>query len=536
MRLKDYDLDVTTISGILSRQAALGDKVAITIDDEDIGYVALNLGANRIANSLAARGIGKGDVVVTYMHNSIDHVLAWFGCAKLGAIWAPVNIALMPVDLGHTLRECRPGAIILDEELIENYRAIRDELGFDLVEVVRGGGVESPFVDFAELHKGSDAEPEVAIHWTDPAGIIFTGGSTGLPKGVLVSNAWYFPGVLRYQELFEPQAHDVHVGVGQLYHTIGSAVDVLGPLYWGIPTRLMRWYSTAGMLSAITSGKGSLSVMVGPIMMALMAQAKPEEIASNTLRLVATATVGLPREKLIEFRDRFNVDSLEIYGQTETGPMCVVQQRLGDRPHHSQGKTNGWAEVMIADEFGAPVAANVTGEILLRCTHPSTFMLGYYNRPEKFAEACRDLWFHTGDLGHLDEQGYVHFDGRMAHSIRVKGENIAAVEIEQVIMSHAAVDRAAVVGTADPRSGDQEIQAFVKLVDGATLEPLDVIKYCEDKIAFFKVPRFVEFVESFPVSATKNEIERHKLKEYGTGNSFDRLSIGYKVRRTVRAV
>lgn len=533
MRLKDYNLDVTSLKGIVARQASLGDRIAITIDDEAISYAEVDRQANRIANSLASRGIQKGDVVVTYMHNSIDHVLAWFGCAKLGAIWAPVNIALMPVDLAHTLRECRPSAILMDQELLENYRTIREDLGISLLEIVRGGTVGQPFVDFAVLYEGSDTEPEVDVHWTDPAGIIFTGGSTGLPKGVLVANAWYFPGVMRYKEFFEPQENDVHVGVGQLYHTIGSAVDVLGPFYWGIPTRLMRWYSTASMLSAITEHGGSLSIMVGPIMMALMAQAKPEQVASNTLRLVGTATVGLPHEKLVEFREMFGVDSLEIYGQTETGPMCVVQQRLWDRPHHSQGTTNGWAEVMIADQYGASVPAGVTGEILIRCTYPSTFMMGYYNRPDKFAEACRDLWFHTGDLGHLDEQGYLHFEGRMAHSIRVKGENIAAIEIEQVVMSHPAVDRAAVVGTADPRSGDQEIQVFVKLVEGQTLEPLDIVKHCEDKIAFFKVPRFVEFVDSFPVSATKNEIERHKLRERGTQNSFDRLSIGYKVKRKI---
>ncbi|WP_157220733.1 class I adenylate-forming enzyme family protein [Flavisphingomonas formosensis] len=532
MRLKDYDLDVTTVKGIIARQAALGEKVAIRFEDQAITYVEVNGTANRIANSLKALGIGKGDVVVTYMQNSIDHILAWFGCAKLGAIWAPVNVALMPVDLAHTLRECRPAAIIMDDLLAVNYRSIREELGFKLHEIVRGAADPAPFADFTRLLDGEDVEPEVDIHWSDPAGIIFTGGSTGLPKGVLVSNAWYLPGLYRYHELFQPKAEDTHVSVGQLYHTIGSAVDVLAPIYWGMTTIIMRWYSTDAMLDAITRQGANFTVMVGPIMMALMAQAKPEDAAASTLKIVATATTGLPHEKLLAFREKFHVDTLEIYGQTETGPLGSVNQRLWDRPYHSVGKGHGWVDVAIGDPHGSMVAAGVTGEILIRNIYPSTFMMGYYNRPDKFAEACRDLWFHTGDLGYLDEQGYLHFVGRMAHSIRVKGENIAAVEIEEIIMTHPAVERAAVVGAHDARSGDEEIQAFVKLVGGAELEPLDIIKHCEGKIAYFKVPRFVEFVEALPVSATKNEVERHKLKEIGTQASFDRVAIGYKVRRS----
>lgn len=531
MRLKDYDLDVTTVKAIIARQASLGDKTAVILGDRTISYAALHTQANRIANSLASHGVAKGDVVVTYMQNSIEHVLAWFACAKLGAIWAPVNVSLMPVDLAHTLRECRPAAIIVDHSLAHHYRSIRDDFDFPIREFVRGAPDPAPFMDFDTLLQGADSEPEVDIHWTDPAGIIFTGGSTGLPKGVLVSNAWYFPGLYRYYEVFQPKPEDTHVGVGQLYHTIGSVVDVLAPLYWGMTTIMMAWYTTDALLDAITRKGGNFTIMVGPIMMALMAQARPEDIAASSLRLVATATTGLPHEKLLAFREKFGVDTLETYGQTETGPLGCINQRLWDRPHHSVGKGHGWVDVMIGDEYGSAVPPGVSGEILIRNIYPSTFMLGYYNQPAKFAEACRDLWFHTGDLGHIDEQGYLHFEGRMAHAIRVKGENIAAVEVEQVIMSHPQVARAAVVGAHDARSGDEEVLAFVIPEEGAGLEPLDIIRHCEGKIAYFKVPRFVRFVKEFPLSAAKNEVERHKLRQMGAAGAFDRVAVGYKVKR-----
>jgi crotonobetaine/carnitine-CoA ligase len=532
MRLKDYEPPVTNLGDVIRLQARLGSKTALIFGDQRLSYGEIDELSNRIANGLAAFGIGKGQVVATLMHNSLDHVLAWFACMKLGAVWAPINIALRQLDLLHTLGECRPAAIIADQELLDSYEPIRGDLGIPgLVEVIRGDGdFLKPYTSFSKLLSAPAIDPKTDVHWSDLAGLIFTGGSTGLPKAVAVSNAWYFPGFYRYFELFQPSAEDVHIGVGQLYHTIGSAVEVLSPIFWGMTTVLQRWFNPQDTVELARTHKGSFAMMVGPVMLALLSRTA-EDPSFPRFKVVATGSAGVHEDTRKEFRRRFAEETLEIYGQTETGPACVVGQRLWDKPYPSQGKGNGWVEIMIGDRYGAPCPPNVEGEILLRTQYPGAFMSGYYNRPDKYAEACRDLWFHSGDLGTLDENGYLHFVGRIAHALRRRGENVSAIEVEQVIMLHPAVERCAVIGLFDKSSGDDEIAAVVKLADGQSLDPLEVIKFCEERIAYFKVPRYVRYVSQFPISPTKGEIERHKLVEQGVADAFDRESVGYKVRR-----
>jgi crotonobetaine/carnitine-CoA ligase len=535
MKLKDYDLKATTIRDLIRKQAALGDKPMVIIDDDMITYASADAAANRVANSLLALGVRKGDVVASYLYNSIDHVRLWFGCAKIGAIWAPLNIALVNVDLAYTINDIQPRLLVVDGALLNNYLQVRDQVARpDMIEVAREGAGLAPadFLAFDGLLEGDEQEPDAQIHWTDPAGLIFTGGSTGLPKGILVSNAWYWPGVFRYLEMLRPTEGDVHMGLGQMYHTIGSAVDILSPVYFGMTTVMMRWFSASRFFDVVRQHGCTLSVIIGPTLLALERQPERPDDRDNPIRLAATGTGGFPREKIDRFVERFGIELLELYGQTETGPLGCISQRLDDRPYYSLGRANGWVDVMVANRDGTPCPVDGIGEILIRCRYPSTFMLGYFNQPDRFAEACRDLWFHSGDLGHLDERGYLHFDGRMAHMIRRRGESIAAVEVEAVVMTHPSVRRCAVVGVPSDM-GDEEVKVSIEVHDGVDLDPLEIVKFCEERIAYFKVPRYVEFLKELPVSVSKGEVERHKLPKTGVQNAWDCEKAGYKVRRRV---
>src|SRR4051794_39022448 len=232
VHLNGHDVECGTLKELIRARAALGAKVFASIEGAELSYAQADERANRIANSLRGLGVEQGDVVATYMVNSTDHICAWFACAKLGAIWAPLNIALINLDLAYTLRNAGPRVLIADAKLMDNVRAV--ELDPALRVVVRGER------SFDELLSGSSLEPDAEIAASDPAGLIYTGGSTGLPKGVLVSNLWYFTGFLRYGEMFDPTPADVHFGLGQMCHTIGSAVDVLTPFYFGMRTVLGR--------------------------------------------------------------------------------------------------------------------------------------------------------------------------------------------------------------------------------------------------------------------------------------------------------
>lgn len=534
MQLNGHELAATTLRDLIRLRAALGDKPLAIVDGDQLTYRDADESANRIAHSLLRLGVGKGDVVATLMYNSADHIRLWFACAKIGAVWAPLNIALVKRDLAYTLNDTQARAVVVDEGLLDAYRDVRAELErSDRVEIVRGSrATPDGWTPFDDLLTGPATEPDAEVTEADPAGLIYTGGTTGLPKGVLVSNLWYFPGCLRYQELFQPGPDDVHMGLGQMCHTIGSAVDILCPLYWGITTVTTRWFSVSRFWSTVRDHRVTLTVVLGALMTRLLAAPASSDPVRNSIRLAASVTGGVPREVVEEFSRRFDIPLLEIYGQTETGPLCCIGERVHDQPYPSQGRPHGWAKLMIADLQDRPCPPGETGQILMRPTHPHTFMLGYVNQPAKFAEACRDLWFHTGDLGHLDVNGYLHFDGRMAHSIRHRGENISAIEVEQVILTHPAVANCAVVGVpAD--AGEDDVKAYVQVREGEWLDPGDVVKWCEEHIAFFKVPRYVEFVDEFPRSVTKGDIERHKLRARGIDDAWDRQSAGHVLRRRI---
>lgn len=532
MRLKDHELEIATLRDVIRERRSLGDRPFAIVDGVTLTFEQADDRANRVANSLARLGVTKGDVVNTYMYNSVDHICAWLACAKLGAIWAPINIALVNLDLTYTIQDAEPAAIVLDVELLDNYAAVRERVGGEkIVTVVRGE--RSPAADWtlawADLLAGAPEEPEVEILPEDPAGILYTGGSTGLPKGVVVSNLSYFPPVLRYREMFAPGEGDVHLGVGQMCHAIGSAIDVFCPLYWGLTTVIPRWFSASGFWDLARRHDATiLGCIIGPLVSTLLNQPPRPDDRDHRLRVASSGTAQIPADRVAAFTERFGVQLLEIYGQSETGALGAVGQRLDDRPYRSQGRPHGWCEVMIADERDQPCPPGVQGEILMRPTFPHTFLLGYRNKPDKYAEACRNFWFHTGDLGHLDDQGYLHFYGRMAHYIRRRGENIAAVEVEHTILAHPAVTECAAVGVP-AELGDEDLKVYLQLEAGVELDPAEVVAFCAERLAYFKVPRYVEFVTEMPRSTAKNEIERHKLKGLGVGQAWDRERAGITV-------
>jgi len=521
MLLNGHRPEATTLRELIGLRAGLAGKTFAVVGEEAVTFGDVDLRANQLANSLVRLGVSKGDVVATFMQNSIDHIVSWFACAKLGAVWSPFNAALMPQDLAYTLGDSRPKALLADADLSERYDAALG-LGVAAVEhvFVRGTADASRHAAFGELLDGPDHLPDADVDPGDPAGIIYTGGTTGRPKGVLVPNSWYFPGVLRYQEIFEPDPSDVHLSLGQLYHTIGSAVDVLSPLYAGITTVSMGWFSASRFLPTVRRHKVTLSVILGAHIARLMNTEAGEDDADNTLRRAVSVTGGLPRSLVAGFVQRFDVPLLETYGQTETGPLGCINQRFEELPRESLGSPHGWIEVKIADPQGHELPDGETGEILLRPTVPGSFMLGYVNKPDQVVHATADLWFHSGDLGFRDDFGDLHFSGRVAHLLRHKGENISAIEVEETLLAHESVVGCGVVAVPSDM-GDDDIKAFVVAAEGVAPEPAGLIKFCASRLAGFKVPRYLEYVDQLPVSSTKGEVERFRLAQWGSGHTWD---------------
>ncbi len=257
------------------------------------------------------------------------------------------------------------------------------------------------------------------------------------------------------------------------------------------------------------------------MMAALLRQPESELDKQHKVRIGVGIAAGQVRRDLRDrFEARFGTPMMEVYSMTEMG-VLICSERLGDRKLGTCGRPHGWADIIAVDGHDNPLPANTTGQLLLRPKVPNTSMMRYINKPEETIAAWRNFWYHSGDLGYLDEDGYVHFVGREAHWIRRRGENVSAFEVEKAITAHPGVVDCAVVGVPS-ELGEEDIKAYIQPAEHDDAPPPEeIVAWCKERIAFFKVPRYVAFVDSFPRTMTKNEIARHELRDRGIGHAWD---------------
>src|SRR5487761_966068 len=528
MKLHGEDVDVTTIAQLVRARALEGEREFLSIRGESLTYRDADRRSTRIANALANLGVKKGDVVATFLYNSIDTVLIWFGCAKLGAIWSPINVSLGVDDLTYTLGDGGARVLITEQELLPVVEQLPPSLLQARVVLAYGepkSNSDGALLPASLLNEGSDAPIETVVNLSDPMAIIYTGGTTGMPKGVLVPNLYYIAAAMRFRDVAMATSEDVMYESGHLFHSAGQQLGVIGPMFCRMKSVMTKWFSVSHFWETIRANNVTVmhppGTMLGPIL-----DLPPSELdIAHRVRVgVGTGTGMVRRAIRDEFERRFNVTLLEVWAQTEMG-VLLCSERLDQRRPGSSGHSDGWAEVRAVDEFDQQLAAGEIGELMVRAAEPYTFMLGYWNKPDEMVRTWRNLWHHTGDLGHVDEDGYVYFVGRQAHWIRRRGENVSAFEIEKLLASHPDIVECAVVGVPSA-IGDEDIKAYIQIRDGGiSVTPESVIEWATGRIAYFKVPRYLEFVAEFPRTATKNEIKRQDLKALGIGSAWDRDAV-----------
>jgi crotonobetaine/carnitine-CoA ligase len=241
-----------------------------------------------------------------------------------------------------------------------------------------------------------------------------------------------------------------------------------------------------------------------------------------------TACAATPKDVWLQFEERFGVRIIEGYGLTETTGFCVTNPRDAVRVG-SIGRAMDFVDALVVDDQDRAVEPGRCGEIAIRARAPHTLMEGYYRMPQQTAEAMRGGLFHTGDMGYADADGYLYFVDRIKQSIRRRGENISSWEVEKVVNAHPQVLESAAVGVPSDL-GEEEVKVYVVCRPGAALAPLDIIRWCEARMAYFMVPRYVEFRAALPKTATER-VEKYKLKQEGIGQAWDREAAGYKLVR-----
>jgi crotonobetaine/carnitine-CoA ligase len=519
--IKDKRSPFETLPQLLRMRAQTHGELAFTICGERLSFAELDRRSDDLARGLAARGITKGDRVATLMANRSEQAIVWFATAKLGAIVAPFNVSLGPTDLTHTIKDVGPALLIADERGLGSFgaldAAVRTAVALAVVGVppIRGA------IPFEELYRGSGSVPSHSPAPGDACCILFTGGTTGLPKGVLLSHFYYVVSGYRWAEAFRVTSHDHHYSVLQFYHIGVQSNAIVAPLVNGYSSTIDRWFSVSNYWQRVRETGATLIDPMGTMFTLLFQQPPSATDKMHKVRAAWGASAMLPPGVASGFAERFGIHLVPVFGGTEIGGSAVVHTPIGS--HHREGtcgRANGWCEIRVVDENDCPLPTGVVGQIVARPTIPFSMMNGYHNNLVRTVECWRNLWFHTGDLGSLDEDGYLSFVGRQAHWLRRRAENISAYEVEATISEMPDVEEVVVVGVPS-ELGEDEVKAFVRVHAGASVPPESIVAWCAARLARFKVPRFVEFVASFPRSAAKQEIERHKLKAMPNDNAWD---------------
>jgi crotonobetaine/carnitine-CoA ligase len=528
--LRGLPLELQTLPALLEMQAErYGSKPLLRCGEAQLGYAEVRDRSLAAARALAAAGVQRGDRVLMLSNNRLELLLLILGCGQLGAVAVPVNVALRGAQLQHVLDNSAPRLVALEAELLpvlgsaELPDSVERLWLFDEA-VEPPGDLGVPWEPLPEPRGEAplDLEP---IGPDALLAILYTSGTTGPSKGVCCPQAQFYWWGVVMGELLELDEDDVLYTCLPLFHTNALNAFVQA-LVAGAAFVIGERFSASRFWSRAAAEEATVTYLLGAMVNILFERPAGEaDGAHRVRRALAPAT---PPSLQGPFRERFGVQLIEGYGSTETNA-TISAVASWQRP--------GWMGVVlddfeaeVVDELDAPVRAGEAGELVLRPRHPFSFATGYFKMEEATVAAWRNLWFHTGDRVVRDEDGWFRFVDRTKDAIRRRGENISSYEVEQVILGHDAVADVAVFAVPSEMAED-EVMATIVTKPGADLDPVEVMRHCEGKLAYFAIPRFVELVSELPMTEN-GKVRKAALRERGvTDRAWDREAAGYTLKR-----
>lgn len=491
-----------TITDLLAgHAAATPDRPFAVTEDGTYGFGAIHDAALRTAGRLAGDGIRPGDHVALAAGNSAAYLVAWFGIMAAGAVAVTINPALIGDGLAYVLRQSEARLLIADEAFLTGPFAKLGEAAPGLP-VVRIRGERAFLAEAAgwPLPTVGVARPASA-----PATILYTSGTTGAPKGVVNSHAAYLAAGRHTAAMVGLTPADRCMVVLPLFHANPQMYAVMSALQVGSTLILRDCFSAGGFFADAARFGATGFTFVGTVL-AILAARHPDPQRDHDLRFCLGG--GAPPSVWREVEERFGITVHELYGMTEIGGW-VTANTLTHNRHGSCGQARPDMEVQVVDADDRILGPDEAGEIVVRPREPDVILSAYWRQPDKLAEACRNLWFHTGDLGRIDADGYLWFQGRSKELIRRAGEMIAPAEIETRLLKLAGVLDCAAVAVADPILGE-EIKVAVVRAGTAELDAETIRTYLAGHLPGFMLPRYVEFLEALPKTQTE-KLQRHKL-------------------------
>jgi crotonobetaine/carnitine-CoA ligase len=518
-----------TLPVILGRQGArFPDRPLLIAGDVVWTYgQALSI-ARRAATTLAAADVRAGDSVAILCGNRAEFLQAFLGCAFLGAVAVPINIASRGDQLRHILTNCGARLMVAEAGLFGVVAPLLGTPGIALARIWLIGGdapAVPPGVTVEPFALGAAGEDPAPVRPGDPVAILYTSGTTGLSKGVLCPQAQYYWWGINSADLLGIVEGDVLMTSLPLFHT--NALNAFyQAMLTGTTLAVEPRFSASGFWPALCRHRATVTYLLGAMVPILLARPESAEDRAHGARIALAP--GVPEGFHTPFRERFGIHLLDGYGSTETN--FVIGSPQGEHRPGTMGRLQPDFEVRVVDEEDAEVPDGTAGELVARAKEPFAFASGYVGMPDKTVETWRNLWFHSGDRVIRDPDGYYRFIDRAKDAIRRRGENISAYEVEQVVLAHPAVATAAVFPVRSELAEDEVMVALV-LRPGVALTPAELLDHCQPRLPYFAVPRYVELVAELP--ATENgKIQKFKLRERGvTSDTWDREAHGYKVSR-----
>jgi fatty-acyl-CoA synthase len=490
-------------------------KAAIVFEDSVFTYQQLNSQANRISHLLLEMGIQKGDRVAVLLYNSNVYIEIYFALAKIGAVLVPLNFRLTKTELEFILKDSGSGTLIFGPDFTETVSSIKSNLpvkktNYICYEDLSEGPVPSWAIGYGKaIESKSDREPKLdtPVEWEDPHIIMYTSGTTGVPKGAILSHRKTFFNVLNADIYYGLTPADVFLITRPLFHSGGLLVDSSPMLYKGGTLVFKRRFKPVEVLEAIEKYK--VTVMEPPVTLLrfILEQCDLEKYDLSSVRSWVTGGERVPPSLLKEYEKRGIIIS-QIFGQTETSTVTWLPKGDASRKLGSVGVPVFHGEVAIVNEEGLEVRPGEVGEIVVS---GPTLMSGYWGRPEATRETIKNGWLHTGDLARIDEEGFFYIADRKKDVIISGGENIYPAEVEKTFLENPKIADVAVVGIPDEKWGEVGM-AFIVLLEKETMTEEEALKFCQERMAKYKIPKSVQFVKELPMTAAQ-KIMRYKLRE-----------------------
>jgi long-chain acyl-CoA synthetase len=492
------------------------DRPAVIYGDSQLTYGDLTRAIGRVAGSLAELGIQPGDRVALIGPNSHLYVVAYLAIMHAGASVVPVNPMLKPDEVRYMFVDAEVKAAIAFGPLANLVAAASQGLD-DPPQLITVGESDVPGVaafDRWPLEGPEDFDPP-QIPQDQVAAILYTAGTTGRPKGAMLSHHNLVWDAEACRQAIEFTTDDRVLAVLPMFHSYAATVGVVLPLTCGACCVAMDRFSPAEVAATVQRDKCTVLPCVPAMCGALLRAA--DELppgAFESLRMVASGGAPMPVALMKAFEERLGLIVLEGDGPTECSPVCSVNPPQGVRKPGTVGPPIPGVEMKIVDDDDTELPPGEVGEI---CVRGPNVMLGYLNQPEATAEAMKGGWFHTGDLGHVDEDGYFSIVDRKKDMVIVGGLNVYPREVEEVLLAHPHVREAAVIGVYDDIRGEK-LKAFVIPEEGVAPERADILRLCREKLANFKVPKEIAFVDDLPRSL-KGTVLKRELRDSHSGSA-----------------